>query len=287
LLAFGEGMLIDRITHQKAIRPLPNILHEKLTYYLKLYLFIGGMPEVLQDYIDNKDILTVRNIQKDILKAYERDFSKHTSKLQAIKNAELWHSVPYQLSKENKKFKYSDVKKKTRAVDYQQTIEWLRQAGLINLAYNISTPKIPLAGYSDLAKFKIYLLDTGLLGAMLDVSSEMIVSPNKLFREYNGAFIENFVAMELICMGVENLFYWTSRGEAEVDFVIQYKNSIYPVEVKSGKSRTLKSLRSYQHNNNPEFIFRCSPRNYFQSNEFVNFPLYAVSTFLQLVQIVK
>ena len=166
------------------------------------------------------------------------------------------------------------MRKKARASTFEQTIEWLRKAGLIHLTYNISVPKIPLSGYADYSKFKIYLHDTGLLGAMLNLSSDIIIKPNELFSEYNGAFIENFVANELVANGNKELFYWTSRSDAEVDFVLQLQNEIYPIEVKSGTSRNLKSLRSYAEKYNPKLIYRFSPRNFMQSGNFINIPLY-------------
>jgi len=276
LTAFGEELLLEKLTNIEIIEQLPEILHNKLQSHLKMYLYLGGMPEVLQNYLENNDIVSVRIIQKDILEAYSRDFSKYTVKSQAIKTSELWNSIPYQLAKENKKFKYCDVRKKARASMFEQTIEWLKRAGLINLAYNISVPKLPLSGYTNYSKFKIYLLDTGLLGAMLNLSSDIIIKGSKLFSEYNGAFVENFVASELVVMGIKELFYWTSKSDAEVDFVVQLENSIYPIEVKSGTSRNLKSLRSYAEKYNPKFIYRISPRNFIQDNNFINLPLYAV-----------
>ncbi len=276
LMACKEEFLLESLEKMKSIEPLPEIIHKKLISLLKMYLYLGGMPEVLQDYLDNKDIASSRKIQNEILKAYQRDFSKYTNKTQAIKTSELWRSIPYQLAKESKKFKYSDVRKKARSSDYEQTIEWLQKAGLINLAYNISTPKLPLAGYADYSKFKIYLFDTGLLGAMLKLTSDIIVSPTKLFTEYNGAFIENFVASELTIKGNEELFYWTSRSDAEVDFILEKENNIYPLEVKSGTSRNLKSLRSYAQKYKPELIIRTSPRNFVEDNDFLNIPLYAI-----------
>ena len=233
------------------------------------------MPEPLQNYLLNKDIEAVRKIQKDILTAYSNDFSKYTEKTQVIKTSELWNSIPFQLAKENKKFKYSDVKKKARASTFEQTIEWLKRACLINVAYNLKTPKLPLSGYADYSKFKIYMLDTGLLGAMLNLSSEIITKPTELFTQYNGAFIENYVAGELIISGNEELYYWTSKSDAEVDFVLQIKNNIIPLEVKSGTSRNLKSLRSYADKYNPKFVCRISPRNFIVKNDFINIPLYA------------
>ncbi len=278
LYAFGENLLADDLLSKTQLEPLTELIHEKLLSHLKLYLFLGGMPEVLQDYSDNKDINSVRKIQNEILEAYKRDFSKYTEKSQAIKTSELWNSIPYQLAKENKKFKFSDVRKKARAATFEQTIEWLNKAGLINVVHNISTPKLPLSGYTDNSKFKIYLLDSGLLAAMLNLSSDIIIKPTEIFSEYNGAFIENFVASELISSGFIDLFYWTSKSDAEVDFIFQDGNIIFPLEVKSGLNRNIKSLRSYENKYKPKLLFRCSPRNFSQHDNFINIPLYAVFT---------
>lgn len=283
LIAFGEELLVEKLTHIKNLEPLPEVIHEKLINHLKLYLYLGGMPEVLQNYLDNKDVASAREIQNDILEAYSRDFSKYTDKSQAIKTSELWNSIPYQLAKENKKFKYSEVRKNARASFFKQTIEWLKKAGLVNIAYNISIPKLPLAGYADRTKFKLYLLDTGLLGAMLNLTSSIIIKGSELFSEYNGAFIENFVANELKVLGNKELFYWTSKSDAEVDFIIQQETEIYPIEVKSGTNRTLKSLRSYAEKYNPKIICRISPRNFIRDNEFINIPLYSVFIIQNLI----
>ena len=274
LRAFGEELLAEKLMNTKTVEALPEILHEKLLNQLKMYLYLGGMPEVLQDYLDNEDIASVREIQNEILKAFQRDFSKYTEKSQAIKTSELWQSIPYQLAKENKKFKYSNVRKRARAATFEQTIEWLKKAGLIHMVYQINAPKLPLSGYADYSKFKVYLLDTGLLGAMLNLSSDIIRKPTELFSEYNGAFIENFVATEFVASEISDLFYWTSKSDAEVDFVIQSGNQIYPIEVKSGLSRNLKSIRSYAQKYKPKYIFRTSSRNFIQDNDFINIPLY-------------
>jgi len=276
LHAFGENLLADKIETITTIEPLPEAIHNKLISHLKQYLFLGGMPEVVQDYINNHDIESARKIQNDILESYKRDFSKYTDRNQAVKTSEVWNSIPYQIAKENKKFKYADVRKRARASTYEQTIEWLNNAGLINVVYNISVPKLPLAGYADNSKFKIYLLDSGLLGAMLKISSKIILEPTALFSEYNGAFIENFVASEFTALHFDKLFYWTSKSDAEVDFIIQKENMIYPVEVKSGLNRNIKSLKSYADKYKPKLTYRLSPRNYIQSDNFINLPLYAV-----------
>lgn len=287
LLARGNELLLNELNNKDDFYAIPEALHDKLNRELKTYLFLGGMPEVVQDYINNSDIVSAREIQKDILMAYQHDFSKYTSKSQTMKTAEFWKSVPYQISKENKKFKYKDVKKNARASTYEQTIEWLNSAGLINISYNVSTPKIPLSAYADYSKFKVFMLDTGLLGAMLDVSSEIILQPTAIFSEYNGAFIESFVASELKAANYEALFYWTSKSEAEVDFIMQYSNTIIPLEVKSGMSRKLKSLKSYTDKYSPDLAIRISPRNFSNADSFVNIPLYSVFAIFNYLKLFK
>jgi len=273
--AMGETLLAEQLKNTQTIEPLPEILHEKLLSLLKLYLYVGGMPEVVQDYIDNRDIAAVRTIQHEILEAYQRDFSKYTDAAQVQKTSEVWQSIPFQLARENKKFKFGDVRPKARASTFEQTIEWLKNAGLVHPAFLLRTPKLPLPGYADYSRFKIYLLDTGLLGAMLGLSSGLIIQPTQLFAEYNGAFIENFVAAELVKWSQPGLFYWTSQSDAEVDFIISWANELYPLEVKSGTSRKTHSLRSYAQKYHPRHIFRLSPRNFIQDKEFINLPLYA------------
>jgi len=283
LLEIGEGLFIERINSMDKLVSFPDAIHEKMLSHLKMYLFLGGMPEVIKDYLDNKDIKNVRNIQNEIINAYERDFSKYTERNQAIKTSEFWNSIPRQLARENKKFKYKDIKKGARSNMYEQTIEWLRKSGLVHIAYNNETPKIPISAYADFSKFKIYMHDVGLLAAMLNISSDHIVMPDSLFKEFNGAFIENFIAQELVASREKQLFYWTSRSDAEVDFILEFNQNIYPLEVKSGTSRNTKSLQSYASKYNPNKVFRTSPRNLVQSDKFVNIPLYAIDLLERLI----
>ncbi|HLP61253.1 MAG TPA: AAA family ATPase [Candidatus Deferrimicrobium sp.] len=284
LAALGENSLLKLLEEKKLTEPLPEIFHDKLSRLFKYYLYIGGMPEAVQNYISNKDIEQVRRIQKEILGAYERDFSKYSTPADAIRVSEIWRSIPVQLARENKKFKYSDVIKGGRAARLETAIEWLRKAGLIYVVYNIKTPKLPLSGYTDRGKFKIYLLDTGLLGALLDVPSQAIILVDKLFSEYNGAFIENYVAEELICHrnagDTGDIYYWTSDSEAEVDFVLSIAGDIFPLEVKSGLSGRVKSLRVYAAKYHPLKVFRTSPRNFTEDGDLINIPLYAVHLLL-------
>lgn len=283
LVAIGEDLLLTKVSNHPLEVSFPEVLHQKLLAHLKRYLFLGGMPEVVSHYLENQDIKIAREIQLEIIQAYQQDFSKYTAADQAIKTSEVWESVPFQLAKENKKFKYSDVRKKARASTFEQTINWLKNAGLIHPVFLLRTPKLPLRGYGDFSKFKIYLLDTGLLGAMLELTSDTIVRPGKLFTEYNGAFIENFIALELIKNNFSNLFYWTSGRMAEVDFIIQSLNKIYPIEVKSGTNLNTKSLRSYAEKYQPSHLIRLSPRNFIKSDDFFNLPLYATSRLASLL----
>lgn len=283
LMAAGEELFIEKLNSMEDIAPFQEAIHEKMLYHLKLYLFLGGMPEVINDFIENRDIAKARSIQIDILAAYERDFSKYTEKNQALKTSEFWNSIPRQLAKENKKFKYRDIKKTARSNMYEHTNEWLRKAGLVLVAYNLESPKIPLSAYADFSKFKIYMHDVGLLAAKLNITSDQILLPDALFREFNGAFIENFIAQELASAGYNQLFYWTSKSDAEVDFLIESENKIYPLEVKSGTSRNTKSLQSYALKYDPEKILRTSPRNLIQSGKYINVPLYATGLLGKLI----
>jgi len=283
LHAYNDEPLSDLISEGK-LDEIGEVFHNKLTEKLKLYLYLGGMPEVLQSYLVNQDIAKAREIQKEIIRAYNNDFSKYTDSNQAVKTAEVWNSIPYQLSKENKKFKFGDVSKNARSSSYGLTITWLKNAGLIYPAYNVSVPKIPLSGYSDKSKFKLYMLDSGLLGAMLGLTSDTILKPDELFMEYNGAFIENFVASELINSDCEELFYWSSEGKAEVDFLLRTGKLIFPLEVKSGSSKNLKSLRVYEGLYKPDRVIRISPRIFSREKEFINIPLYAVSSVKKIIK---
>lgn len=274
LMALNENILIDELLNIKDFIALPGILHEKMLNLMKMYLFLGGMPEVVQDYIENKDIVAVRKIQNEILQSYQKDFSKYAEPREAIKIAEIWRSIPYQLAKENSKFLYGEVKKNARSSHFELSIDWLKNAGLIHIVNEIRAVKLPLGGYADLGKFKLYLLDTGLLGAMLGLTPEIILRPEDLYKEYNGAFIENYACLELVKLLQNEVFYWTSGNEAEVDFILQYDNDIVPIEVKSGSNKNTHSLKAFESKNTTKYLFRTSPRNFVKSEKFINLPLY-------------
>jgi predicted AAA+ superfamily ATPase len=200
-----------------------------------------------------------------------------------MKINQVWGSVPGQLAKENKKFIYSAVREGGRAKEFEVALQWLMEAGLIYKVPLISTPKIPLSAYADLNAFKVYLVDVGLLGAMSNLSAKTILHENELFQEFRGAITENYVAQELI-HSQYSLFYWTSEGKAELDFIIEQDDHIYPLEVKSGNSSKKKSLRVYGDTYHPEMLIRSSPMNLRKDGDIFNCPLYLVEELRTLIQ---
>ena len=280
--ALGEDVLLALLRGKHDFEPLAGLLHEKLSGLLRVFLFTGGMPEAVQCYRQTRDYAAVRAIQKDILNAYHRDFSKYTTPTQAVRVSEVWRSIPAHLARENKKFKYGDVRKGGRASQFESAVEWLRQAGLMYTSANVTAARLPLAGYEDHARFKAYMIDCGLLGALLDVPARIITLGAAAFSEYNGAFVENFVAAELARKQEGVLHYWISEGIAEVDFIVAHDAAILPLEVKSGMHRAIKSLWVFADKFNPSRLYRTSPRNFECRDRFANIPLYAIGLFPQL-----
>jgi len=288
LYPFSFGEFLDGLGKEKLrklldniskLKPIDEIFHKELMKDLKLYFYVGGMPEAIKRYNADKDLSKVRKIHKDILYGYENDFRKHTGKPESIKLTKAWRAIPVQLAKENKKFKYSEISKYARAREYNEIIIWLEDAGLVYKSYNIEVPKLPLSGYKKENIFKLFLLDVGLLGAMLDLSPRTIIEGNSLFSEYNGAYMENFVAEELIACEFNELYYWTSARTAEVDFVLSRDESIYPLEVKAGISRQKKSLKVYGQKYKDSILSMATVRNFKHDGRIRNYPLYAVSRF--------
>lgn len=273
--ALGEVRLKDFVEEITNAEPLPPNLHDKLLTYFKEYLFIGGMPEAVREYVETRNFNKVREIQRAILNAYSLDFAKHAPKEYLIKINQVWGAVPSQLAKENKKFIYSALREGGRAKEFEGALQWLMEAGLVHRASVVSTPKIPLSAYASLSAFKIFLVDVGLLGAMSNLSAKTLLHDNELFQEFRGAVIENYVAQELI-HSQYSLFYWTSEGKAELDFLIEREDVIYPVEVKSGNSSKKKSLKVYGDTHHPKLLIRLSPMNLKKDGEILNCPLYLV-----------
>ncbi len=286
LEALKEVQLKNFIEELKNIEPIPLNLHEKLLSYFKEYLFIGGMPEAVAEYIDSQDVSKVREIQNNILKAYSLDFAKHAPKDHIMKINQVWNSIPNQLAKENKKFIYSAIRTGGRAKEFEVALQWLIEAGLIHKTSLISTPRIPLSAYANLNVFKIYLVDVGLLGAMAHLSAKTVLHENELYQEFRGAIVENCIAQELIHSHYP-LFYWTSEGKAELDFIVEQDGFIYPLEVKSGNSSKKKSLRVYNDIYHPKMLIRSSPMNLRKDGNILNCPLYLIEKLQSIISIAK
>ena len=260
LEADGCKNLVDYMNSIKSIEKIPDIFFDKLSEKLKAYFIIGGMPEVVNSWVTNKDMEKVNKIQDDILKSYESDFSKHTSNIEANRISIIWNSIPSQISKENKKFLYQVAKDGARAREYEGAVNWLKDANVVNKIYNVTKPSMPLISYNDLSSFKMYLNDVGLLRRKTDLDSKVVVEGNKLFQEFKGALTENYVLQTLIAIGL-NPYYYTFDNRYEIDFIIQYKNEIIPIEVKSGESINNTSLKVYNEINKPKVRIRFSMKN--------------------------
>ncbi|MCX7114429.1 MAG: ATP-binding protein [Gammaproteobacteria bacterium] len=281
LEAGGEARLVQYLENIQIIEPLPSILHEKLLRFFKTYLFVGGMPAAVLEYVTSGDFNRIRVVQKSILEAYRLDFAKHAPQNVLMKINQVWDVIPSQLSKENKKFIYSVIRKGARAQEFEVAIQWLLEAGLIYKIYNISTPKLPLSAYVQHDIFKICLVDIGLLGALSDLSAKAIIYGDDIFQEFKGAITENYVAQALTTQDYR-LFYWTSAGCAELDFLLQHDDAIYPLEVKSGSSSKKKSLITYIQKYEPKLAFRTSPLNLIRNGQIINFPLYFMGLVRQI-----
>lgn len=245
LMATGKerfAELLNKWDHQM-------ITSFKQTYIdaLKQYYFVGGMPEAVQSFAENRDFNEVREIQKRILAAYEQDFSKHAPNEIVPKIRMLWNSIPSQLARENKKFIYKVVKEGARAREYEDALQWLVDARLVHKIYRSTAPGLPVSAYDDLSAFKIYLVDVGLLRRLAQLSPTAFGEGNRLFTEFKGALTENFVLQTLITQFEVTPRYWSqSNPPYEIDFLIQRENDIFPVEVKSEANISSKSLKKFK-----------------------------------------
>ena len=235
------------------------------------------MPEVLSEYVRHHDFIKTRQVQKDLLASYSKDFSKHPPVEEISRINLVWDNIPAQLAKENKKFIYGHLKKGSRAKDFESAISWLVNAGTIYKVTRINNASIPVRGFEDSNAFKLYTLDVGLLGAMAGLNPQTLLDGNTLFGQYKGALTEQYVLQQLKCMEDISVHYWSSdAGTAEVDFVIQRGGHIIPIEVKAEENLKAKSLKSYREKYRPALSLRFSMSDYREQEDLVNIPLYAV-----------
>lgn len=256
---------------------ISEAIHLELLNLLKTYFFVGGMPEAVYRYSQTLDMIEVRKIQTDIVNTYLMDFSKHAPAQEIVKITSIWRNIPSQLSKENKKFVLSLLENKARWRKYEAPVQWLQDAGLVHASHRITVPRWPLDSYWDNHVFKLFLMDVGLLGAMVQMPSKILMEGSLLFTEFKGALTENFVAQELKANFGTSLYYWSSAGEAEVDFIVPFDTIIYPVEVKSGTNVKHKSLSIYRNKYHPSQAVRLSLLNLKSEADFLNCPLYLLA----------
>ena len=275
LIADNAQNLVDYMDSLEKIEKIPDIFFNQLEEKLKAYFIIGGMPEAVSAWVNEKDMELVNKIQDNILSAYESDFSKHTQDSEANKISLIWNSVPSQLAKENKKFLYQVVKEGARAREYENALNWLNDANLIYKIYNVTKADFPLKAYNDLSAFKIYMNDVGLLRKMSNLDSKIVVEGYKLFEEFKGAFTENYVLNMLTStLNLVPNYYTFDRNE--IDFIIQYKNNIVPIEVKANKSTNNTSLTKYNEKFNNELSVRFSMNNLSKDGKILNIPLFLI-----------
>ena len=251
----------------------------KQTYIdaLKQYYFVGGMPEAVQSFAEEKDFNEVREIQRRILLAYEQDFSKHAPIKIVPKIRMIWNSIPSQLAKENKKFIYGLVREGGRAKEFETAIMWLCDCGLVHKVSRVNAAGIPLKAYEDLKAFKLFIVDVGLLSCMTGLRQRTLLDGNDLFTEFKGALTEQYVCQQLKTIDHLAVYYYTNdRGSCEVEFIIDTGEQVIPMEVKAEVNLKAKSLKTYRERLHPEISIRTSMADYKKEEWLVNIPLYAV-----------
>ncbi len=275
LLAMGREKIVE-IMRSKDWETL-TLLRPLCEELLRQYYFTGGMPEAVAAYIQTQDIWTVRDIQNKILIAYRNDISKHAPTNQVQRINMVWKSIPSQLARDNKKFIYGAVRKGARANEFEIAIQWLIDAGLIHKVPRIKKAAIPLSFYEDVSAFKLFILDCGLLGAMSQTPPEQILIGNNVFEEYKGAFSENYVLQQMLCIPRTFIYYYSNENSTmEIDFVAQHEAAIIPIEVKAEENLKAKSLRQYIMDNPGLHGLRFSMSPYREQEWMTNVPLYAV-----------
>lgn len=275
LLAKGEEQMQNILTAKdwKTI----SLLHEKYTKLLREYYFVGGMPEAVKAYIERGDIWEVRAIHNKIITAYRNDMSKHAPLQQVQRINMVWNSIPSQLARDNKKFIYGALKKGARANDFEIAIQWLIDAGLVYKVHRVNKPALPLKFYEDMSAFKLFLLDSGLLGALSETPPQQMLIGNNVFEEYKGAFTENYVLQQLKSLPHTFIYYYSNDNSTlEIDFVVQHNTSIIPVEVKAEENLRAKSLRQFTIDNPTLHGLRFSMSGYREQDWMTNVPLWAV-----------
>lgn len=279
LNAVGEKKMIDLL--QAKDWTMLTMVRAKFEERLRQYYFVGGMPAAVLAFVNDGDLNKVRTIQKSIIEAYERDFSKHAPAIEVPRIRMVWHSIPSQLSKENRKFIYGMIKEGARAKDFELAIEWLKDAGLIYKVNRCKKAQLPLAAYEDFSAFKMFLSDIGLMGAMSNIPVQSLLNGNMLFSDFKGALTEQFVLQQMKTNQSLSIYYWSAdNSRGEIDFLVQQEEKVIPIEVKAEENLQAKSLRMFVERNPGLKGYRFSMSPYREQDWLVNYPLYSVLTIL-------
>lgn len=276
LMAIGEESLVD-LLHTQDWQTI-TAFEQQFTHLLRQYYYVGGMPEAVKVFAEQKNYKSVRTIQLQLLKSYANDFSKHPPKEIVKRMGILWNAIPVQLAKENRRFVYSAVRGSARAKDFETSIEWLLNAGVIHKVTRVTSGEMPLAGFEEPEAFKLYMLDIGLLGAMTHLDEATMLSGNQYFMQYKGALTEQFVLQQLCLLPDLPMYYWAPEtGIAEVDFVIQMAGKIIPIEAKADRNLRAKSLKIFISRYQTALAVRTSLSPYHRGETVIDLPLYAIS----------
>lgn len=279
LNAIGEKKMVDLL--QAKDWTMLTMVRAKFEERLRQYYFVGGMPAAVLAFVSDGDLNNVRTIQKSIIEAYERDFSKYAPAIEVPRIRMVWHSIPSQLSKENRKFIYGMIKEGARAKDFELAIEWLKDAGLIYKVNRCKKAQLPLAAYEDFSAFKMFLSDIGLMGAMSNIPVQSLLNGNMLFSDFKGALTEQFVLQQMKTNQSLSIYYWSAdNSRGEIDFLVQQEEKVIPIEVKAEENLQAKSLRMFVERNPGLKGCRFSMSPYREQDWLVNYPLYSVLTIL-------
>ena len=260
---------------------LIEVMKPKMVELLRQYYYVGGMPGVVSHFIRHADLQQVRTLQREILEAYRRDISKHTTPTESTRIRQVLDSLPAQLARENKKFIYGAVRQGSRAKDFELAIQWLLDAGIVHKLSRIKEPKLPLKFYEDMDAFKLFMLDCGLLACMTDAPADQMLIGNQVFTEWKGAFTEQYVMQQLLAMGLKPYYWSNSKTPAEIDFIVQHRSRVIPIEVKAEENVRARSLAQFI-KDYPELKgLRISMKGYVDQDWMENIPLIAIATYFQ------
>ena len=256
------------------LEKIPELFHTQLIEAYKVYLCCGGMPETIVRYLESKDWDEVDTVNNQILNAYALDFAKHIDSKDIPRLHRLWANIQDNLAKEDRRFKYALIEKSARSREYENSVEWLVLSGLVNRVFEINALRQPLSSCKNSAAFKLYLADTGLLRTKFRLAPGTILQGDKLFSEFKGILTENYILQSLSRQFGNEIFYWTSGNQAEVEFLFQRGEKIIPVEAKSALSTKSRSLSEYRKKHTPELSVRFSLKNIEKNGDLLNLPLY-------------